>query len=182
MVPSMHFESQTLKKIIIFSVSIILSFGIGWFGNSYQSGSKINKTIEDRCFFGSSVHIDFLNANVILEITKNSEGYSFTGSLISNSNIDFGGNTSFYLQLSVDGGMPYKLSEELPYLEIVIDHTFPSKTDFSFSSKELKFTADQLEIVRKFLDKNTDILNISIRIYDHSKSLNHVINKVFSNK
>ena len=172
----MHFKRQTTKMIIIYSLSILLSFAIGWFGNSYLSGSKINKTIEDRCFFGSSVPIDFVNANVILEITKNNDGYSFTGSLISSSQIDFGGNTNFYLQLSVDEGIPYKLSEELPYLEIVVDHTFPSRTDFSFSSKELKFTADQLEIVRKFLDKNTDILNISIRIYDHSKKLSNFIN------
>ena len=177
-------DSQThiTKRIIVYTISAILIFSIGWFGNSYTNGVKKNKTIEDRCFYGSVEPVDFLNANVLLEIVKTSDGYIFNGSLTSNSTIDFGGNTSLYLQLSVDAGMPYKLNEDLPFLEIVFDNTIPHTNDFSFSSKDLKFTANQLEIVSKFLDKNTDILNISIRIYNHAKSLTQVINKVLSNK
>ena len=94
----------------------------------------------------------------------------------------FGAGTSIYIQLSASPEIKYKLDENQPTLEIEFDNTIPARIDFTFSSVDLNFSSEEMEEISKFIDKKTDMLVLSIQIYDHSKTLIHIVNKVFVNE
>lgn len=166
----------------MYIVSALLFFGAGWIGNVLLTPRPNEQNIETRCFYGSLEKPDFIVPSILIEINKTLSGYTFNGTLFSVSNVDFGAGTSIYIQLSASPEIKYKLDENQPTLEIEFDNTIPARIDFTFSSVDLNFSSEEMEEISKFIDKKTDMLVLSIQIYDHSKTLIHIVNKVFVNE
>lgn len=172
----------TNKKFIVYIVSSVLFFGAGWIGNVVLTPKPNDQNIETRCFYGSLEKPDFIEPSILIEINKTQSGYTFNGTLFSVSDVDFGAGTSIYIQLSASPEIKYKLDENKPALEIKFDNSIPARVDFSFSSVDMNFSSKEIDEISKFIDKKTDMLVLSIQIYDHAKTLIHIVNKVFVNE